>query len=73
MAHCVHPRIDEDLLPVLRDPQRLVQSVHVERSLLAAVLQQPPPSLVLAMGPEVRGRPSAALSVKETVSFVFGF
>ena len=66
MAHCVHPRIDEDLLPVLRDPQRLVQSVH-------AVLQQPPPSLVLAMGPEVRGRPSAALSVKETVSFVFGF
>ena len=30
MAHCVHPRIDEDLLPVLRDPQRLVQSVHVE-------------------------------------------
>ena len=32
----VHPRLDEDLLPVLRAPQRLVQSVHVERHILPA-------------------------------------
>ena len=73
LAHRVHPRLDEDLLPVLRDPQRLVQSVFVERHLLPASPQQPPPSLVLTMGLEVRGRPSAALSVTETVSFGFGF
>ena len=71
LAHRVHPRLDEDLLPVLRDPQRLVQSVFVERHLLPASPQQPPPSLV--MGLEVRGRPSAALSVTETVSFGFEF
>ena len=73
LAHRVHPRLDEDLLPVLRDPQRLVQSVFVQRHLLPASPQQPPPSLVLTMGLEVRGRPSAALSVTETVSFGFGF
>ena len=73
LAHRVHPRLDEDLLHVLRDPQRLVQSVHMERHLLPAAPQQPPPSLVLTVGLEVRGRPSAALSVTETVSFGFGF
>ena len=57
LAHRVHPRLDEDLLPVLRDPQRLVQSVHVERHLLPAAPQQPPPRLVLAVGLEVGGRP----------------
>ena len=73
LAHRVHPRHDEDLLPVLRDPQRHVQSVQVERRLLTATPQQPPPRLVLAVGLEVRGRPSAALSVTETVPFGFGF
>ena len=74
LAHRVHPRprLDEDLLPVLCDPQRLVQSVRVERHLLAAAPQQPPPSLALAVGLEVRGRLSAALSVTDTVSFGFG-
>ena len=67
LAHRVHPRLDEDLLPVLRDPQRLVQSVHVERHLLAAAPQQPLPRLALAVGLEVRGRLSAALSVTDTV------
>ena len=73
MAHRVHPRIDEDLLPVLRDPQRLVQSVHVERNLLAATPQQPLPSLVRTVGLEVRDRPSTDLSVTETVPFGYGF
>ena len=73
LAHRVPPRHDEDLLPVLRDPQRHVQSVQVERRLLTATPQQPPPRLVLAVGLEVRGRPSAALSVTETVPFGFGF
>ena len=73
LAHRVRPRLDEDLLPVLLDSQRLVQSVHGERHLLAAAPQQPPPCLALAVGLEVRGRPSAALSVTETVSFGFEF
>ena len=73
LAHRVQPHLDEDLLHVLRDLQRLVQSVHVERQLLAAAPQQPPPSLVLTVGLEVKGRPSAALPMKGTVSFVFGF
>ena len=73
LAHRVQPHLDEDLLHVLRDLQRLVQSVHVERQLLAAAPQQPPPSLVLTVGLEVKGRLSAALSVKETVSFGFRF
>ena len=73
MNPTVHPRLDEDLLPVLCDPQRLVQSVHVERHLLAAAPQQPLPRLALAVGLEVRGRLSAALPVTETVSFGFGF
>ena len=67
LAHCVHPRLDEDLLHVLRDLQRLVQSVHVERHLLTASPQQPLPRLALAVGLEVRGRLSAALSVTDTV------
>ena len=72
LAHRVHSHLDEDLLHVLRDLQRLVQSVHVEH-LLAAAPQQPLPRLALAVGLEVRGRLSAALSVTETVSFGFGF
>ena len=40
---------------------------------LTATPQQPLPSLVLTVGLEVRGRPSAALSVTETVPFGFGF
>ena len=67
LAHRVHPRLDEDLLPVLCDPQRLVQSVRVERHLLAAAPQQPLPRLALAVGLEVRGRLSTALSVTDTV------
>ena len=39
LAHRVNPRLHEDLLSVLRDPQRLVQSVHIERHLLPAAPQ----------------------------------
>ena len=63
LAHRVHPRLDEDLLPILRDRQRLVLSVHVERHLLPDVPQQPPPRPVLAVGLEIGGGTSAALSV----------
>ena len=73
LAHRVHPRHDEDLLSVLRDPQRLVLSVHVERHLLAAAPQQPPSNLVLTVGLEVRDQPSTALSVTKTVPFGFRF
>ena len=52
---------------------RSASSSLMERHLLPAAPQQPPPSLVLTVGLEVRGRPSAALSVTETVSFGFGF
>ena len=67
LAHRVQPHLDEDLLHVLRDLQRLVQSVHVERHLLAAAPQQPLPRLALAVGLDVRGRLSAALPVTDTV------
>ena len=38
LAHRVHPRLDEDLLPVLRDPQRIVLSV---RAAAASVKPRP--------------------------------